>query len=162
MPDCCVSAERASTRQACPRCGAVGSEVGRETVGAMVTLNVPASVLRRPAFRFCDTADCPVVYYAGDVAVERAMVRVPVHAKDAGLDVPLCYCFGHTRRSILAETRRTGRSTTSARIAADIRAGRCACDLKNPSGRCCLGDVRAYQKHAAKAAADHPEVEERQ
>ncbi len=34
-----------------------------------------------------------------------------------------------------------GQCTIPARIAAEIRAGRCACAIKNPSGACCLGEV---------------------
>lgn len=153
MSECCSSAKPFSTPPACPRCSEVGREVQRETVGAMAALEVPAIVLSRPAFRLCETPACPVVYYADGAVVERAMVRVPLLVKDAGLDVPLCHCFGHTRRSIAAETAATGRSTASAAIASEIRAGHCACELKNPSGRCCLGDVRAYEKRTAEAAA---------
>ncbi len=152
MPDCCNSVAESPRPPACPRCGEVGHEVGRETVGAMAGLGVPAITLSRPAFRFCEQRACPVVYYAGRAVVERTMVRVPVHEKDARLDVPLCYCFGHTRRSISAETRATGRSRASATIAAEVRAGNCACDIKNPSGQCCLGDVRAFEKRAGEMA----------
>ena len=35
----------------------------------------------------------------------------------------------------------TGRSTIAERIAAEVKAGNCACEVKNPSGKCCLGDV---------------------
>ncbi len=38
-------------------------------------------------------------------------------------------------------------------IAREIKAGHCACEVKNPSGRCCLGDVRAYEKRAAQSEA---------
>jgi hypothetical protein len=114
----------------------------------MASLEVPAAVLAHPVFRFCETPTCEVVYYANDAVVESAMVRVPVHAKDPGLDVPLCYCFGHTRRSIAKEIVSAGNSSASATITREIKAGHCACELKNPSGRCCLGDVRAYEKHA--------------
>lgn len=130
----------------CPRCGVVGHEVGRETVGAMASLEVPTTVLAHPAFRFCETPTCEVVYYTDDAVVERAMVRVPVHVKNPGLDVPLCYCFGHTRRSIATDIATNGRSSASIVITREIKAGHCACELKNPSGRCCLGDVRAYEK----------------
>jgi hypothetical protein len=34
-----------------------------------------------------------------------------------------------------------GQCTIPARIAAEIRAGRCACAIRNPSGACCLGEV---------------------
>ncbi|MGD9724319.1 MAG: hypothetical protein AB7U76_24030 [Pirellulales bacterium] len=147
--ECCgLKASRQLEATVCPQCGVVGHEVGRETVGAMASLTVSAAVLAHPGFRFCETPMCEVVYYADDAVIERAAVRVPVHAKDYGLDVPLCYCFGHTRRSIAQEIATAGNSSASATITREIKARHCACEIKNPSGRCCLGDVRAYEKHA--------------
>lgn len=35
-----------------------------------------------------------------------------------------------------------GRSAVVADISAGIKAGPCACDLRNPQGSCCLGNVR--------------------
>jgi hypothetical protein len=35
----------------------------------------------------------------------------------------------------------TGRSTIAERISAEVKAGNCACEVKNPSGKCCLGSV---------------------
>jgi hypothetical protein len=160
--ECCGSkAERQLDATVCPGCGLVAHEVGRETVGAMASLEVPARVLAQPVFRFCATPTCEVVYYANDAVVERTMVRVPVHAKDSGLDVPLCYCFGHTRRSIANETAKSGRSSAWAAITREIKAGHCACELKNPSGRCCLGDVRAYEKQARQSNGASTASEER-
>ncbi len=137
---------------ACPRCGAVGREIGRETVGAMATLTVPALLLAHKTYRYCAADACPVVYYGpGGVALERQHVRVPVNAKDMGADVPLCYCFGHTRRSIADEIAATRRSSVFAAVTHEVKAGHCACEVKNPSGRCCLGDVRAHEKHVLQA-----------
>jgi hypothetical protein len=162
--ECCgPKAECRLETIACPRCGAVGHEVGRETVAAMAVLEVPAAVLAHPAFRFCATPACEVVYYADGATVKRTTVRVPVHVKDPGLDVPLCYCFGHTRRSIAREIATTGTSSVSAAITREVKAGHCACELKNPSGRCCLGDVRAYEKQARRSGlASAASPEERQ
>ncbi len=39
------------------------------------------------------------------------------------------------------EIRSTGKSTVAERITAEVKAGNCACEVKNPSGKCCLGDV---------------------
>lgn len=58
----------------------------------------------------------------------------------------ICYCFGHTDRSIREEIERTGRSTVSARIAAKVKAGECSCETLNPKGSCCLGDVNKAVK----------------
>jgi Zinc binding domain len=151
MAECCgPNKEACSVAGPCPQCGAVGHEVARETVGAMAMLEVPAAVLSRATYRYCATEACPVIYYAdGGAVMERQHVRVPVNAKDSGLDVPLCYCFGHTRRIIAEEIAATGQSTAFTAITREIKAGHCACEVKNPSGRCCLGDVRAYEKRAA-------------
>jgi hypothetical protein len=151
MSQCCgPEKEACEISAACPRCGTVGHEIGRETVGAMATMAVPAPLLAHSAYRYCATEACPVVYYgSGGVVLERQHVRVPVNAKDMGADVPLCYCFGHTRRSIAEEIAATGRSSAFTAVTHEVKAGHCACEVKNPSGRCCLGDVRACEKRAA-------------
>lgn len=117
----------------------------------MVTLEVPASALAHSSYHYCASEACPLVYYGPDgVEIQRRQVRVPVDAKDPGLDVPLCYCFGYTRRSIAEEIAATGRSGALAAVSRELRAGHCACAVKNPSGRCCIGDIRAYEKLCCK------------
>src|SRR5258707_15696346 len=67
---------------------------------------------------------------------------------DKEIEDPLlvCYCFGFTRQDIWDEIRSTGKSTVAKRITAEVEAGRCACEMKNPSGKCCLGDVTRIVK----------------
>src|SRR5260370_26415796 len=60
--------------------------------------------------------------------------------------IPICYCFGFTRQDIWEEIRSTGKSTVAKRITAEVEAGRCAYEIKNPSGKCCLGDVTRTAK----------------
>src|SRR5690606_34684642 len=84
------------------------------------------------------------VYFAADGAPFRtAAVKVPVYQKDPGDDVPVCCGFGWTRRRIRDELAQTGKSTASATIAAHVKAGRCGCEVNNPQGACCLGNVQA-------------------
>ncbi|MGH7454108.1 MAG: hypothetical protein ACRENG_22335, partial [bacterium] len=71
-----------------------------------------------------------------------------VFAKDRGDEVPACYCFDWTRRRIKNEIENTGKSTASMQIAKEVKAGNCACDIKNPKGECCLGDVNLVVKDA--------------
>ena len=58
----------------------------------------------------------------------------------------MCYCFGYTEKSIWEEIRRTGRSTAPQTIAAHVKAGRCGCEVNNPGGSCCLGEVNRVVK----------------
>jgi hypothetical protein len=73
-------------------------------------------------------------------------VNVKVLAKDKGDDVNVCYCFDWTRGRIQDEINKTGKSTASLQIAKEVKVGNCACDIKNPKGECCLGDVNGFVK----------------
>jgi hypothetical protein len=72
-----------------------------------------------------------------------ADLRVLVWQKRPFGDRQICYCFGESEASIRAEIEAEGRALAAERIRAHIAAARCACDLRNPRGACCLGDVTA-------------------
>ncbi len=42
-----------------------------------------------------------------------------------------------------------GQSQAVERVKADIEANRCACDVRNPRGACCLGDLAAAVKRVS-------------
>jgi len=69
---------------------------------------------------------------------------VAVLAKDPGKDVNVCYCYDWSRGRIEDEIRETGNSTVSREVAEKVRASLCECDIKNPKGTCCLGDLNNY------------------
>jgi hypothetical protein len=94
--------------------------------------------------RFCRTPTCEIIYYGVDGRIARkqdALVRVGL--KETQDPIPLCYCFGFSRADVEREVAQTRSCTIPERITAEVRAGRCACEIKNPSGVCCLGEVRA-------------------
>ena len=134
----------------CPSCRARGPRVNAITLRALLSgEGLRRGVPSEP--RFCGTPGCTVVYFDSAVPVvfEEALVTVPVHVKhpEDG-NVPVCYCFAHTPFTIRGEVTRTGRSSASAIIAAEVKAGHCACEVKNPKGTCCLGDVFAVERSA--------------
>ncbi len=115
----------------------------RVTVKALLT---EAALQRMPQgdLRFCPDADCDVVYFDADgVSFATTEVRVPVLQKLPFGARQVCYCFGESEASIRTELELTGASSATARIRDHIAAGRCACDVRNPRGACCLGDVIA-------------------
>jgi hypothetical protein len=149
MQSCCTPGA-AIVPAICPSCGRAGRAVSRVTVGALARLEVDAVLLATKDYRFCETPVCPVVYYSpAGVRLDRTDVRAAVHQKGDGPEVPLCYCFGYTRARLTREG-----DAGVAFVSAEVNARRCACDLKNPSGRCCLGDLRQFLRHRdSKAAA---------
>ncbi len=131
----------------------MGKPVNTLTLKAL--LSVPLTVVRPAEYRFCRTQECSVVYYSddGEQRFTEQDLRERVFQKHPGdLDVFVCYCFRHTRRSIEAEQISTGESHVVAAITAGIQAGQCACDIRNPQGSCCLGNVRAVVDAAASGA----------
>lgn len=145
MESCCCPEKPDSFCPAvrCPDSDAVGHAVDRHTVKALLT---GTALQRLPAgdFRFCPDADCDVVYFGVDGARFSTLdVRVEVWQKRPSGHRPVCYCFGESEASIRAEVETTGRSTAVERIREHIAEGRCACDVRNPRGACCLSDVTA-------------------
>ena len=127
----------------CPTNHQLGRSVETTTVKAILAR--PLNELRPVAYRFCRTPDCPTVYYSADGAQTfvEADLRETVYQKHTQAEEQLvCYCFRHTVASIRAEIERTGRSTVPAQITAGIQAGQCACDMRNPQGSYCLGNVQ--------------------
>lgn len=139
--NCCSVAGDETAEEHCPRCAGTGKTVSLATVGSMAKTTVEPSKLGRSSYKLCRNADCPVVYFARGITIDKSELRVPVNFKEKNYDGPVCYCFNHTMASIRAEIQSSGHSTVQAVISREIQAGRCACEVKNPAGSCCLGDV---------------------
>lgn len=157
MSSCCSveSCDKTASTSgtACPRCGAVGKVVRDETIRAILKPG-HADALPGVERRFCRTPSCAVLYYgANGRVVEKDAASVRVGVKETEDPIPLCYCFEFTRAHVRRDVAETGDSTIPDHIDAEIRAGRCACERKNPSGACCLGDVRKAVKEAKAALA---------
>ena len=127
----------------CPGCGNVGTRVDAMTLEALLTDDALMSGIP-DAPRFCATADCPIVYFDGEALTTftESDLTVRVHAKHPDDDsVQVCYCFDFTPARIEEEIARMGSSSARAIITREVQAGHCACEVRNPKGSCCLGDV---------------------
>ncbi len=156
MSQCCSGTTAGPTGQArCPRSGSHGQPIERGTIEALLT-DAALGRLTADVYRFCPDADCDVVYFsAGGVQFATADVRVSVGHKMPVGRRPLCYCFGESDATIRAEIEMLGRSSAPERIRDHIANGRCACDVRNPRGVCCLGEViAAIRRLESERAAD--------
>lgn len=153
MASCC---ESPAGRAPCRGCGGPGRLVSRLTVEALVRPEVLARLGGR-GFSFCPTADCSTVYFADDEALHLDDVSVPVFQKEAAGNRVICYCLGIRENLIREEAERTGASSAAARIRELVQSGRCGCDVLNPQGTCCLGQVLAVERSAGAGPAE-PDV----
>ncbi|MGH9711848.1 MAG: putative iron-sulfur cluster-binding metallochaperone [Candidatus Acidiferrales bacterium] len=145
MSDCCSVNAKAGTApgvMACPVSGARSKQVDVLTVRSLVR-QLPLG-MPNTKYYFCEVHDCDVVYFALDPEApvfRRGDLLVRVGAKEEMDPIPVCYCFGFTRKDIQDEIAKKGHSTVADRITAEVKSGNCACEVKNPSGKCCLGNV---------------------
>ncbi len=87
-------------------------------------------------YYFCDDSACEVAYFseANDI-IDKSKLRTIIGIKEQNNDDALvCYCFGVT----YAESR--ANKGVKDFVVDMTKQKKCACDTRNPSGRCCLKD----------------------
>lgn len=135
---------------ACPECGKTGKPVERQTVKSL--LSVSLREVREVQYLFCRAQSCSAVYFSFDgeqvFTAEEVRERVYQKEPEAG-DVFVCYCFRHTVGELRIVSHE-GRIAIVDNINMRISAGQCACDLRNPQGSCCLGNVNRLIKQLEK------------
>lgn len=148
LPSATVNRPARSTAE-CPSCREKGKPVQGQTVKALLAVSLRQ--VRNVEYMFCSTQSCRVAYFSTDgqqmFTVDQVRERIYQKEPDAD-DVLVCYCFRHT----VGEVRQAS-SVARAGILDDINTGiqsdQCACDLRNPQGSCCLGNVRDLIKKLA-------------
>jgi Zinc binding domain len=139
----------------CPVSGTIGSRVDLITVKALLE----SEALRRldgKVYRFCPAPDCDIVYFdnSANSIFRKPDLVVRVGQKESEEPVPICYCFGYTLADVRRDPASGERTEIPFIITREIRAGHCACEVKNPQGACCLGDVtRAIEKVRSERSA---------
>ncbi len=159
--NCCLVEEKTPTpaRAECPVSGTLSRKVQRRTLEHLLKPE-KLGALREVQYYYCKEPACTVVYFSNEDVPFFSIddVAVKVFAKDQGDEVPVCYCFDWTRGRIKQQIRELGQSTAAVEIAREIKAGHCMCDIKNPKGECCLGEVNAFVKEVvARASKVRPE-----
>jgi hypothetical protein len=153
MESCCtVKPAGVEAATACSECHRVGRSVERITLKALLR-SESLMRLADAAYRFCPTATCGVAYFAPESVFRREDVVVPVFQKEPEGGRTVCYCFAITEFDLRREIVERGTSTAADRITALVKADRCACEVRNPQGTCCLGNVTAVVKALAEAPA---------
>ena len=143
MPDCCEASGHAPREALCPITGTSGSRVRLQTVKATIS-DLSLRRLRPATYYFCPEPTCDVVYFSEQGELySKHDVRTTVWQKEPIGDRLFCYCFGENEQTIALEIEATGTSLALDRVAEHVRLGRCACDIRNPRGVCCLGDLKA-------------------
>jgi len=148
MAQCCVIPHTGDP-PVCPMNEQVVKPVGRITVESLVKPEIKSDLLPQPYY-FCNAPDCDTVYVSalGDHLITKDQLSVRVGIKEQEDPIPICYCFNYGRQAIQADFRNKGSTEIPRIITARVKAGECQCEMANPSGTCCLGDISRAVKQA--------------
>ncbi|MDD5615713.1 MAG: hypothetical protein PHH85_05875 [Candidatus Methanoperedens sp.] len=148
MKSCCDVKIKVSGNTSCKECGNKGKPVSEITLKSLVKEPVIETIESLDGFCFCETPTCGVVYFNNEqqAYLHKEDVKVRVGIKETESPIPVCYCFGWTQEKIFEQIKQQGKSTAVKEISAKVKAGECECERKNPSGRCCLGEVTKVVK----------------
>jgi hypothetical protein len=149
----CCSTETATLRETenqpeidirtkCSRCAGVSRYVTKKTMLLMLKPELFESI-SDGQYYFCADPDCQIVYFpeTQGTCFFTNDLRVRVGIKEKQDPKPLCYCFGFDESDFREEINGTGKANSAKLIAELLKAGMCACETRNPSGACCLGDI---------------------
>ena len=135
----------------CPKCNKKGKFVQGQTVKALLSVSLLS--VQNTEYYFCRTQSCPVVYFNtdGESTFTTSQLRERVYQKEPNADdVFVCYCFKHSVAEICNASPEARVSMVND-INTGIQANKCACDLRNPQGSCCLGNIRGLMKQTEQA-----------
>jgi len=127
----------------CPESRTIGPRVELVTVKALLRSSA-LRCLEGMNYRFCPAPDCDVVYFDNAIGSRflKADLLVRVGQKESKDPILLCYCFEFTVADLCSDLIARGETDIPERITQEIQAGHCACEVKNPEGSCCLGNVQ--------------------
>lgn len=142
MDNCCHVPTTKPDPLLCPGCQQKGKSVQVITLKALLTPSALETIDPQFSYAFCSNPTCEVVYFSDRQKFNKDVVKVPVFQKDVALDVPVCYCFGWTRERLTRAMQE--KEQPNKHISEQVQANRCGCEVNNPQGTCCLGNVTAY------------------
>lgn len=157
MSSCCTLPATGEP-DTCPVSGERGQPVARQTLEHLLRPEKRAEMIDQ-TYYFCETPECDIVYFA-DAPLhyfDKDDLLVRVGVKETEDPIPVCYCFNFTEQDIIQDLERHGEGRIFKAITAKVKAGLCACDVKNPSGRCCLGNVQKTMNKARVPVTTRPQ-----
>lgn len=149
MSSCCHK-DLPKTKQKCPNCGHVCLAVSLKTVVHQVQYPENQG-LESDEYALCSNQECYVGYFSGIHILRKEKLRFFKTNEEA----MLCYCFDISCVAYLSTVKCGESAIIKDFIVAQTKNAICACDIRNPSGGCCLTAFKDMEKSYAQTSNHH-------
>lgn len=132
---CTDNAAQTPQKLTCPVNGQSYATLATQTVKHHLKQPWQQPDLDKHTFAFCADPACEVIYFdeSGNTFTQKD-IRTPVGQKSEAPEALICYCFDVSREAAKQHPE------TKDYVLVQTKAKQCACEIRNPSGKCCLKD----------------------
>lgn len=143
MSSCCESSTLMSVKKKayCPKCSEEQNLTSYKTVLHQLRNPYAKDLNEQGTYYFCRNQNCDAVYFDVEQNVySMEDVRHEIGQKMTSPSRKICYCFDVTYEQVADEFSKYGESRIKEFVKAQTKAKNCACEIRNPAGKCCLAD----------------------
>jgi hypothetical protein len=141
MSDCCCPDKAANTKQICPECGIACKSVSMPTLYHQIRFPENQSLLP-DNYYFCQSKTCSVGYFSN---TGHSIPKTWLRSYQAIQDDAICYCFNISNDQYLSALKAQRAEQIKDFVIQRTQAGECACEIRNPSGQCCLAKFKRFE-----------------
>ena len=138
MSHCCSGSHSKPVTQACPQCDTACKSVEMPTLYHQVRFPENQDMIS-DTYYFCPTKDCSIGYFS-IVGHRVPKPQLRTH-QDIQKDT-LFFCFDINAADYLTALSTNHAETIKNFVIQRTKLGECACEIRNPSGQCCLGKFK--------------------
>lgn len=142
MSNCCSNSSSPPTKNHCPQCNLSCKSVEMRTLYHHVKSPKNLNIIADNYF-FCTDKACSVGYFSQD---DRKIPLLDLRSFEDINSDQICYCFDINKTSYLAALTDQSADSLINFIIEKTKSGDCACEIRNPSGRCCLAKFKQLEK----------------
>lgn len=140
ISDCCENVKVKSAF--CTLCKNEASDVSSYTLEHMIKKEFLKDYNCLEGFYYCKNPSCEIIYFNKKTNILQEKLRKEVGLKEYNDSSTVCYCFSWSVSKMKKDILQTGETKALEEIKSKMKTSACACSKNNPSGKCCLKDVK--------------------
>jgi len=138
---CCSDVKEKKGRVVCPACGGNCFSVSRQTMLHQVQFPDNQGI-DEGGYAFCPNHVCDTGYFSEYHIISKTSLR----AFQPNQDAMLCHCFDISEFAYRTALQTGASESIKGFVVQKTKEKLCACESRNPSGRCCLASFKQMEK----------------